>query len=123
MERIAVIGCGLMGSGIAEVAARAGIDVLVIERDNDAIASGQARIEKSLTRAVAAGKVPEEEANTARVNLRFTDDFSKLSDRQMVIEAVAEDEATKIEVFKKLDQYVSDPNAIVASNTSSIPII
>ena len=48
MERIAVVGCGLMGSGIAEVAARAGIDVLVIERDNDAIASGQARIEKSL---------------------------------------------------------------------------
>ena len=123
MERIAVVGCGLMGSGIAEVAARAGIDVLVIERDNDAIASGQARIEKSLTRAVAAGKVPEEEANLARAHLSFTDDFSKLSDRQMVIEAVAEDEATKIEVFKKLDQYVSDPNAILASNTSSIPII
>ena len=122
MERIAVVGCGLMGSGIAEVAARAGIDVLVIERDNDAIASGQARIEKSLSRAVAAGKVPEE-ANLARGNLSFTDDFSKLSDRQMVIEAVAEDEATKIEVFKKLDQYVSDPNAILASNTSSIPII
>jgi len=112
-----------MGSGIAEVAARTGIDVLVIERDNDAIASGQARIEKSLSRAVAANKVPEEEANLARANLSFTDDFTKLSDRQMVIEAVAEDEAIKIEVFKKLDQYVTDPLAILASNTSSIPII
>ena len=123
MDRIAVVGCGLMGSGIAEVAARTGIDVLVIERDNDAIASGQARIEKSLSRAVAANKVPEEEANLARANLSFTDDFTKLSDRQMVIEAVAEDEAIKIEVFKKLDQYVTDPTAILASNTSSIPII
>ncbi len=123
MERVAVIGCGLMGSGIAEVLARHGADVLVIERDADAIASGNQRIEKSLSRAVASGKMPEEDANRARGNLRFSDDFTLLSDRELVIEAVAEDEDTKVEVFKKLDQYVESPDAILATNTSSIPII
>jgi len=123
MERVAVIGCGLMGSGIAEVLARHGADVLIIERDNDAIASGQARIEKSLSRAVASGKLPEAEATTARGNLHFSDDFSLLADRELVIEAVAEDEDTKIEVFKKLDRFVTSPTAILATNTSSIPII
>ncbi len=123
MERIGVVGCGLMGSGIAEIAARAGADVIVIERDQNAIASGQARIEKSLSRAVASGKVPENEANEARGNLLFSDDFSRLADRELVIEAVAEDESTKVEVFEKLDAVLKDPSAILATNTSSIPII
>lgn len=123
MERIGVVGCGLMGSGIAEIAARSGADVVVIERDREAIATGQARIEKSLSRAVSAGKVPEDEANRARGNLLFSEDFSRLADRQLIIEAVAEDEATKIDVFKKLDQVVLDAEAILATNTSSIPII
>ena len=123
MERIGVVGCGLMGSGIAEIAARAGAGVVVIERDADALASGQARIERSLSRAVAAGKMPESEADQARANLTFSEDFSLLADREMVIEAVAEDEATKIEVFKKLDAIVTSRDAILATNTSSIPII
>jgi len=123
VERIGVVGCGLMGSGIAEIAARAGADVVVIERDADALASGQARIERSLSRAVAAGKMPESEADQARANLTFSEDFSLLADREMVIEAVAEDEATKIEVFKKLDAIVTSRDAILATNTSSIPII
>lgn len=123
MERIGVVGCGLMGSGIAEIAARAGADVIVIERDADALALGQSRIERSLSRAVAAGKMPESEADQARANLTFSEDFSLLADREMVIEAVAEDEATKIEVFKKLDAIVTSRDAILATNTSSIPII
>ena len=123
MERIGVVGCGLMGSGIAEIAARAGADVVVVERDADALAHGQARIERSLSRAVAAGKMPEQEADQARANLTFSEDFSLLADREMVIEAVAEDEATKIEVFKKLDAIVTSRDAILATNTSSIPII
>ncbi len=123
MERIGVVGCGLMGSGIAEVAARAGADVIVVERNAEALAAGVARIEKSLSRAVASGKVPEEEANRARGNLSFTEDFTRLADRQLVVEAVAEDEAIKIQVFKRLDAVVSDPKAILATNTSSIPII
>lgn len=123
MDRIGVVGCGLMGSGIAEIAARAGADVIVIERNPEALAAGVARIERSLTRAVSSNKVPEDEANLARGNLTFSEDFTKLADRQMVIEAVAEDEATKVQVFKILDAVVTDPNAILATNTSSIPII
>ena len=123
MDRVGVVGCGLMGSGIAEIAARAGADVIVVERDATSLAAGEDRIEKSLTRAVSGGKMPEDEANTARGNLTFTEDFERLADRQMVIEAVAEDEGTKIAVFKTLDAVISDRNAILATNTSSIPII
>jgi len=123
VERIGVVGCGLMGSGIAEVAARAGADVVVIERDRDAVAIGQERVERSLTRAVNAGKVPADEADAALANLSYSTDFSRLADRQMVVEAVAEDEAVKTEVFATLDKVVADPDAILATNTSSIPII
>jgi 3-hydroxybutyryl-CoA dehydrogenase len=123
MERIGVVGCGLMGSGIAEVAARAGADVIVIERDADALAQGNARIERSLTRAVASGKLPKDEANRARGHLTFGEDFARLSECEMVIEAVAEDEDLKVEVFKKLDATLQNPTAILATNTSSIPII
>ena len=123
MERIGVVGCGLMGSGIAEICARAGADVVVVERDDDALGLGQSRIERSLERAVASGKVPEDEANGARANLSFSTDFDRLSDREMVIEAVAEDENLKIDVFRRLDAVVTDPAAILATNTSSIPII
>ena len=123
MERIGVVGCGLMGSGIAEIAARAGADVVVIERDREAVAAGQARIEKSLARAVAGGKVPEAEADLARANLLYNTDFTRLADRDLVIEAVAEDEDLKTEVFRTLDAVVKDPEAILATNTSSIPII
>jgi 3-hydroxybutyryl-CoA dehydrogenase len=123
MERIGVVGCGLMGSGIAEIAARSGSDVTVIERNTDALNAGRDRIEKSLSRAVTSGKVPEDEAILARSNLHFSEDFAKLANVQLVIEAVAEDEKTKVEVFKTLDAVVQDPNAILATNTSSIPII
>ncbi len=123
MERVGVVGCGLMGAGIAEVAARGGADVIVIERNAEALAAGVARIEKSLTRAVAANKLSEEEANRVRGNLSFTEDFTRFADRQIVVEAVAEDEATKVGVFKRLDAVVADSDAILATNTSSIPII
>jgi 3-hydroxybutyryl-CoA dehydrogenase len=112
-----------MGSGIAEIAARSGSDVTVIERNTDALNAGRDRIEKSLSRAVTSGKVPEDEAILARSNLHFSEDFAKLANVQLVIEAVAEDEKTKVEVFKTLDAVVQDPNAILATNTSSIPII
>ncbi|MGD1013380.1 MAG: 3-hydroxybutyryl-CoA dehydrogenase [Acidimicrobiales bacterium] len=123
MERIGVVGCGLMGSGIAEIAARSGSDVTVIERNAEALNAGRDRIEKSLSRAVSSGKLPEDEATLARSNLHFSEDFAKLANVQLVIEAVAEDEKTKVEVFKTLDAVVQDSKAILATNTSSIPII
>jgi 3-hydroxybutyryl-CoA dehydrogenase len=123
MERIGVVGCGLMGSGIAEITARSGSDVTVIERNAEALNAGRDRIEKSLSRAVTSGKLPEDEATLARSNLHFSEDFAKLANVQLVIEAVAEEEKTKVEVFKTLDAVVQDPHAILATNTSSIPII
>lgn len=123
MERIGVVGCGLMGSGIAEVCARAKKQVVVVERDGSALEAGQARVSKSLNRAVKAGKLTEEALEEIQQHLTFSTDFSLLADREIVIEAVAEDEEIKTEVFKMLDQVVIDPHAILATNTSSIPII
>ncbi|HEV3212095.1 MAG TPA: 3-hydroxybutyryl-CoA dehydrogenase [Acidimicrobiales bacterium] len=123
MDKVGVVGCGLMGSGIAEVCARAGADVVVVERDADALKAGQARVERSLSRAVASGKVTEVDAEAARANLSFADAFDDLADRELVIEAVLEEERAKEEVFRHLDAVVGVDDAILATNTSSIPII
>jgi 3-hydroxybutyryl-CoA dehydrogenase len=123
MERIGVVGCGLMGSGIAEVTARAGAFVTVIESDEDALKRGQDRIEKSLSRAVGSNKMSEDDASHIRDHLTYSTDFGDLADRELVIEAVAENEDIKLDVFRKIDASVVDPGAILATNTSSIPII
>ena len=96
MERIGVVGCGLMGSGIAEIAARSGADVVVVERDPAALELGRSRIERSLARAVTAGKLSEEESEQVRARLVFDHDLATLADREMVIEAVAEDEVRRL---------------------------
>ncbi len=123
MERIGVVGCGLMGSGIAEVAARAGGQVIVVEQDFKSPARGRERVDRSLSRAVASGKLAEDVAERTHANLTFTLELDALEDRELVIEAVAEDEATKLEVFATLDRVVRDADALLATNTSSIPII
>jgi 3-hydroxybutyryl-CoA dehydrogenase len=123
MERIGVVGCGLMGSGIAEVTARAGAFVTVIEADEEALKRGQDRIEKSLSRAVGSNKMSEEDATLIRDHLTYSTDFADLAERELVIEAVAEIEEIKLDVFRKIDAAVVDPGAILATNTSSIPII
>jgi 3-hydroxyacyl-CoA dehydrogenase len=112
-----------MGSGIAEIAARAGGKVLVVEADAAAMERGLERIERSLARAVNSKKMSESEGAEVRANLSFSTDFSELADRELVVEAVAEDESVKLEVFRKIDAAVEDPHAILATNTSSIPII
>jgi 3-hydroxybutyryl-CoA dehydrogenase len=112
-----------MGSGIAEIAARAGANVMIVEQDAEALARGRERIEKSLSRAVLAGKVPEDEANRALAHMFFSVDYADLWDRELVIEAVAENEEIKLDVFRKIDAEVKDPDALLATNTSSIPII
>jgi 3-hydroxybutyryl-CoA dehydrogenase len=122
IERVGVVGCGLMGSGIAEVCARAGLDVLVREIDAEAVAHGRARIEASIERARTRGKLSDEEATATLGRMRFTTDLGELADRQMVLEAVSESEAVKFEVFATLDKVLGD-GAIMASNTSSIPIM
>ncbi len=121
--RVGVVGCGLMGSGIAEVCARAGLDVVVNEVNQDALAAGRARVEKSLARALRSGKLDEAGRDAALGRIRFSADMGEFADRQLVVEAVAESEQIKTEVFTALDKVVTDPDAIFASNTSSIPIM
>ncbi|MEY4372905.1 MAG: hypothetical protein RL219_1674 [Actinomycetota bacterium] len=123
IERVGVIGCGLMGSGIAEVCARAGLDVIVREVDASAAEAGRKRITSSLDRAVRANKLSEADRDAALSRIGFTTDFVDLADRQLTVEAVIEDESLKTEVFSSLDKVLTDDNAILASNTSSIPIM
>jgi 3-hydroxybutyryl-CoA dehydrogenase len=123
IRRVGVIGCGLMGSGIAEVCARAGLDVKVTEASADALAAGKGRIEKSLDRGVRNGKLTAEDREVAFGRITFSTDIGELADRQFTVEAVAESEQIKTDVFTALDKVVADPAAIFASNTSSIPIM
>ncbi len=123
IERVGVVGAGQMGSGIAEVAVRAGVGVTVYEPTEALITAGRNRIVKSLERGVSAGKVTERERDRALSRLTFTTDLNDLADRQLVIEAILEDEAVKAQVFADLDRVVTDPDAVLASNTSSIPIM
>jgi 3-hydroxybutyryl-CoA dehydrogenase len=123
VHRVGVVGCGLMGAGIAEVCARAGLDVMVREVDQEAAERGRSRLVASLDRGLASGKLTESERDAAVGRLGFTTDLADLADRQLVVEAVVEDEALKSEVFSTLDRVVTDESAILASNTSSIPIM
>lgn len=121
VERVGVIGAGLMGAGIAEVSAKAGLDVVVVESSDGAAEAGRARLQKSLDRAESRGRIDSAAAVMDRI--RVITDIGELADRQLVIEAIIEDEQAKIDVFKKLDAVVTDPEAVLASNTSSIPIM
>jgi 3-hydroxybutyryl-CoA dehydrogenase len=123
IERVGVIGAGQMGAGIAEVSARAGVDVIVYEPTEELTTAGKTRITKSLERGVSAGKITEREQSAALGRLKFSTDLSDLSDRQLVIEAVIEDETVKGKIFAELDKLITDPDAVLASNTSSIPIM
>ena len=123
IERVGVIGAGQMGGGIAEVCARAGVDVTVFETTEALVTAGRNRIVKSLGRGVGSGKITEGERDRALEKLRFTTKMADLADRQLVIEAVIEDENVKAAIFSQLDEIITDPDAVLASNTSSIPIM
>lgn len=123
IERVGVVGCGLMGSGIAEVCARAGLDVVAREVDEGALDTGRRRVESSLGRAVSSGKLAEADRDAALGRIHFTTDVGALADRQLVVEAVVENETEKLEVFAAVDKVVEADDAILASNTSSIPIM
>ncbi len=118
--RVGVVGCGLMGAGIAEVSARAGQDVVVVESDPHRVTAGRARLTASLERAEAKGRI--ESAAEVLKRVESVDDLDRLADREIVIEAILEDETAKTELFTALDALVTAKDAILASNTSSIPI-
>ena len=121
MQNVGVVGCGLMGAGIAEVCARADLDVVVVESSEAAADAGRTRIERSLKRAESKGKV--DSADDVLGRIRVVPGMDELADRELVIEANVEDEAVKADLFQRLDAVVEDPDAILASNTSSIPIM
>ncbi|MGH9089166.1 MAG: 3-hydroxybutyryl-CoA dehydrogenase [Acidimicrobiales bacterium] len=123
LQRIGVVGCGLMGSGIAEACARVGLEVVVVESSAAAVAAGERRIDVSLGRALRSGKLDDGAVTAAKERIRLTTDLADLADRQVVVEAVTESEADKVEIFGALDKLVEWPEAVLASNTSSIPIM
>ncbi len=122
IQRIGVIGVGLMGAGVAEVCARAGYDTLVREINDEFLAKGLERIEASMQSAVQRGKLASADQEAARSRVRGTTRLEDFADRDLVIEAAIEDLHLKKELFKQLDQ-ICPPHAILTSNTSSIPII
>ena len=123
IRRVGVVGCGLMGSGIAEVCARAGLEVVVREPDQKLIEAGRARIERSIARAQKAGKLTAEQGESASRRIAFTTDLAEFAGCDLVVEAISEDETAKVAVFKELDAIVSRKDALLTSNTSSIPIM
>jgi 3-hydroxybutyryl-CoA dehydrogenase len=122
-EAVGVVGGGIMGAGIAEVAARSGCSVIVREIDDAACESTRERISASLQRGVDAGKISAEEYETVLGRLSFTTELDDLADRDVVVEAIVEDEIEKTKVFQALAKIVANPDAVLASNTSSIPIM
>ena len=115
------MGSGIMGAGIAEVAARSGCDVVVREVTTELADAGRARIAASLERAVTRGKLPAADRDATLARIRTTTSLDDLADRDLVIEAVVEDEPTKTALYRELSAVVR-PDCLLASNTSSIPI-
>ncbi|HET9718843.1 MAG TPA: 3-hydroxybutyryl-CoA dehydrogenase [Solirubrobacteraceae bacterium] len=123
VSRVGIVGGGIMGSGIAEVCAKADLDVVLVEVSSEAAEVARGRVSRSLERAVRRGKLDQAEAQAAQDRVLFTADFGRLADRELVIEAVVERKEVKLEVFRKLSEVVEQSDALLASNTSSIPIV
>ncbi len=124
IRRVGIVGGGQMGAGIAEVCARAGLDTVVCEADATAARAAHERVAVSLERAVQRGKLDRISAEDALARrLVFSGSLDDLADRQLVIEAVTENAEVKTETFAALDKIVEDPAAILATNTSSLPVM
>lgn len=121
MSSVVVVGAGLMGSGIAQVAALAGHEVVLHDVSDAATSRGRAAIEGSLDRMVARGRVGGEEAADALAHIATTTDLDAVGDADVVVEAIIEDVAAKAAVFAELDR-LAPPGAVLATNTSAIPI-
>jgi 3-hydroxybutyryl-CoA dehydrogenase len=121
VRTVGIIGCGLMGSGIAETVARTGQTVVFLEASEELVERGRNRIETSTLRAVERGRLETAERDALLGRISGTTDVHELADVDLVIEAATEDHDTKVGMFRRLDE-VTKPDVILASNTSSIPI-
>lgn len=122
IEKVGVVGCGIMGHAIAQVSAQAGYDVVVREMDQERLDKGLAKIEKQLAKAVEKGKLEQSAADEARARIKGTLDYSDFADRDLVIEAITEDLGRKREAWMELDK-VCQNGAVFATNTSSLAVI
>jgi len=122
IKSVGVLGCGLMGHGIAQVAAQAGCDVVVREIDRDALDKGLAKIEKQLGRAAEKGKIEGSEAQGVRSRIKGTLDYGELAGADLIVEAITEDLDAKREMWREVDA-VARPEAVFATNTSSLAVI
>ncbi len=120
-KKLAVIGAGLMGSGIAQVSAQAGYEVVLQDVTDGALARGRDGIAASYAKFVAKGKLAEQDAEAALARITTTTDLDAVADADLVVEAVFEQIDVKQEIFRTLDRLVGD-DAVLASNTSAIPI-
>jgi 3-hydroxybutyryl-CoA dehydrogenase len=123
IAQVGVIGGGQMGSGIAEVCSRAGLDVVVVEVDATAAEAAEGRVRASLERAASRGKIGAGDVTDILARVAFTTDFDALADRDLVVEAASEDEQIKLELFGRVGALLTKDDAVLASNTSSIPIV
>ena len=123
VDKVGVIGGGLMGSGIAEVSARAGLDTVVVEVSDSAAKAAEERVRGSLEKAHARGKITDQDLATTLERITFGTDLGLLKDRDLVVEAASEREDVKLDLFKQLGGLLEKDDAILASNTSSIPIV
>lgn len=122
MKTIGVVGCGLMGSGIAQVAAQAGYKTVVSEVSEELLKKGFDRINKSMQKSVDKGKLAAEKADAARANLKGSTSLGDLKDCDLVVEAIIENVEEKKEVFRALDG-ITRPDALLATNTSSVCVV
>jgi 3-hydroxybutyryl-CoA dehydrogenase len=122
IQRVGVLGCGLMGHGIAQVSAQAGYDVVVREVDQAVLDKGLGKIEKQLARAVEKGKLEQADSDAVRGRIQGTLGYGDLSDCDLVVEAITEDLGLKLEMWKEVDS-AAKPEAVFATNTSSLPVI
>jgi 3-hydroxybutyryl-CoA dehydrogenase len=121
IQKVGVLGCGLMGHGITQICAQAGWDVMVREVSQDRLDSGIGKIEKQLAKAVEKGKVEQGEADAVRGRIHGTLDYGDLADCDLVIEAITEDLGEKLQMWKEIDGIVKD-GAYFATNTSSLAV-
>ncbi|HEX5947780.1 MAG TPA: 3-hydroxybutyryl-CoA dehydrogenase [Acidimicrobiales bacterium] len=122
IERVGIVGSGIMGSGIAEVAAKAGATVVLRSRKQETADAMVAGLEKSLAKQVSRGKLDEAEAEAVKARVSGTADLEALADCDLVLESVVEDLAVKKQLFTELDRIVKD-GAILATNTSTLPVV
>ena len=122
VERVGIIGSGIMGAGIAETVARAGFEVVLRSRSAATAVATRVTIEKAMAKQVGKGRIDEDEADAVLARISTTSDLADVSSCDLVVESVVEDLPTKVALFRDLDRMVR-PDVVLATNTSTLPVV